>query len=473
MDYYRETQILVYPYNPYSPTDKPIKITTTIIFEHEEEQAKAKAFLKGVYGWTEGVHYAAVEVKTIKECGTKKGVPVTTDVTFPDIYSEVNSSPEYAGKILDKIEMAKQTKPQETGLSVFEEQAKSVNLPDIPKTMVIGGLDFSEELIQKEVDNIKKVVLKSQDDKATYDALKAKKQQFVKTRTAPENFRKDVVKPLADWQKKLKSQTDAYGELAKQGEDHCSAQMKIYEDWEEEQERLKQEATQALVKARTADLQSVEGIINPGSLHWTFKHLPSKLVENSDLEDMDDSEWNGLMAELEKSYNDAQEALRLEREAFEASKNSVFNTRMQMLQLVGGYQQQEGGSFLKNGHTLTEQQIRETLDADWMPLVMSHNEPKASPFAQQPTTKAEDKPAFGGFGNASGPFGGGSFGSAPAAQEEAPQQAEPSEPLFYESAIGKGSTARLYRTENIEEATAGLTAKLHTSFENGFSVIVY
>src|SRR5690606_568377 len=164
--------------------------------------------------------------------------------------------------------------PKETGLAAFEQQAKGINLPEIPKVMTIGGIEFSEALIKKEVDAAKKIVLKSDDDEETYLELVELKKRFVKTRTAPNNFRtKDVMPGINKWIKELKAQTDAYGELAQQGEDHCAKEITRYENWKEAKEREEAERVQKLIDQRTVDLQSVAGVINRDSLHWTFPYL--------------------------------------------------------------------------------------------------------------------------------------------------------------------------------------------------------
>lgn len=290
--------------------------------------------------------------------------------------------------------MTKKTEKQETGLAVFESEARKIMFPEIPKVMEIGGVTFSADLIRKEVEEVKKLKIEiiNPDDtvevaeakKKVYEELVEKRKQLVKTRTAPENFRKDVVSPLNKWMKDLKSQTDEYGKIAKEGEDHCAEQIEIWDNYEAEQERLRLEELQKKIDARIADLQSVGGILNRESLHWTFDHNPAKIVENPTLEDADDSEWNGLMAELEASLKKQKEEQAKKEEEFAAAKNAVYNARLQMIQLLGGYEQNLAGGYTKNGHLLTDDQIRNTPDADWMPLLTSHSTPKVvdNPFSQ-------------------------------------------------------------------------------------------
>lgn len=406
LNYHREIAIDIYQDNVVMQNSTKVKTVHTIVFEHEDNDAKAEAVLLKWYGWTKGVHYARFKTRVIKEEGTKIGLQESKEIKLTEIYQEPNSSPAYLRKkhqeeMAKKQETAEQT--EQTGVVVFEETAAKINLPDIPKVMTIGGVEFSEEAIKKEVAEAKKITVEIPLDtdtvevakakKANYETMVKKKNQFVKTRTAPDKFRQSVMKPINDWSKKLKAQTDAYGTLAKEGEEHCIKQIEVFDNWEAEQERLRLEAEQILIDKRTVDLQSVQGLINRESLHWTFEHMPSKIVENKDILAMDDSEWNGLMKELEDSVDAAAKKKAQQEAEFEASKNAVFNARVQMLQLM--QYQPEGENFTKNGHMVTPDIIRATAEADWFALIQSHNEPKAAPsnpFAAPPA-QAQQQPA--------------------------------------------------------------------------------
>lgn len=302
-------------------------------------------------------------------------------------------------------QMAKKTTTEvaTTAQSEFELRSKEIGLPTIPSTMVIGGVTFSEELIKKELDEVKKIKVEAplptdtremiEEKKKVYDLIVKKKGEFVKTRTQPEKFRTEISKPLNAWIKELKSRTDSFGALAKEGEQYCLDQAKIYEDWEAEQERIKADAEAELVKRRTLDLQSVLGIVNPQSLHWTFKHNPM-LVEHSEIVSMDDSEWNGVMKELEDSYKAAEAQAEADRQALIAAQNGVITARTQMLQLMQ-YAFDGSALYSKNGHTVNAADISKYSDADWMGLLTSHNTPKEAapnPFGTGQTSNVAPNP---------------------------------------------------------------------------------
>lgn len=397
-------------------------------------------------------------------------------------------------------EMTKKTTPikdvQRTEeLSVFADRAKSINLPAIPDVMLIGGLEYSEKLLRTEVSEVKKITLKNNEDKETYNVLLEKRKQLVKTRTAAEAFRKDVVKPLADWQKDLKAKTDLFGSIAIEGQDHCDAQIKIYEDWEAEQERLKQEALDKIINARIADLQSVQGILNPASGHWTFIHMPSKLVEHSFISTADDSEWNGLMKDLELSMQAEQDRITAEKAESEKNKNLVYTTRVQMLQLLG--YDQNGDNFYKNGHSVTPEIIRDTADVDWPLLINSHNTAKqnTNPFdtsvtkttadvqntesfvKEEPTEQQSNTP-FNPFAAFISPQTGQT--NTVAVETEKTQSEEKSATTlwlapFVERVLNK-TTLRIFPDEGLTEATEGITNESVTysgRWENGINFILF
>lgn len=388
------------------------------------------------------------------------------------------------------------TENTETGVTLFEDQAKKVNLPAIPKVMTIGGVEFSEAAIKKEVDAVKKIKLEiilptdtvevAEAKRKVYEELDKKRREFVKTRTQPEAFRKEAVKPVTNWAKSLKAQTDAYGNLAKEGELHCAEQIEIWDNYEAEQARIEAERVQKIVDARTADLQSVAGILNRDSLHWTFEHMPSKLVENTFLEEADDSEWNGLMAELEASLKKQKDEQAKKEEEFAAAKNAVYNARLQMIQLLGGYEQNLAGGYTKNGHLLTDDQIRSTPDADWMPLVLSHNTPKevTNPFTTAVPVQQEQRAETGTAPAATNPFAQFVQAVEESVAEQEPTAETQSEPesvlphtiwdyTFVEKTLGK-TTLRIFPIENQAEAVKNIgTIAFDGAWDNGLMFIIY
>lgn len=395
---------------------------------------------------SEGVHYDSITHEQITEISTT--IKSTTKMAK------------------SKATTTDATENATTGVVLFEDQAKKVNLPAIPKVMTIGGVEFSEAAIKKEVDAVKKIKLEiilptdtvevAEAKRKVYEELDEKRKKFVKTRTQPEAFRKETSKPVTDWAKSLKAQTDAYGNLAKEGELHCAEQIESWDNHEAEQKRIEDERIQKLVDSRTADLQSVYGILNRDSLHWTFAHTPSKLVENSFLEEADDSEWNGLMKELEGAVAAEKEAQAERDKEFEATKNALYNTRIQMLQLLGGYEKSATGDYTKNGHTLTDEQIRNTPETDWMSLITSHNKVKevVNPFAR---TTDKDEPMQSQPAAASNnPFG---IPAAPVAEDKLESKSSVPHTIwdktFVEQQLGK-TYIRMFAIENEQEAMKGV-----------------
>lgn len=484
MPRYRDVELTLFNRKPNSNEDYQVKQVCTIVFDEfhdgtpvRSEEEQVEAFLEKIYNWKKGLQYSHLSIKTLKE-HNKMAKKATTAAT----------------------------EEQTTELSVFETKAKGITLPEIPKVMNIGGVDMSEEAIKKAVDAVKKIVVdvpkqtdtvaEAEEKKKVYLSLVEKKNQFVKTRTGADKFRKDITDPLNNWSKKLKAQTDAFGTLSREGQEHCEAQIYIWENWEAEQERIKQEATKKLVDTRSAELLKVAGVLNPASLHWTFDHIPSKIVENLFLENADDSEWNGLMKELEDSF-EADKQAKIAREAeFEAAKSGIYKTRLQMIQMLGGYEQVEGG-YTKNGHTLTEDQIKNTSEDAWLPLIQSHQvaptnpfaAPIAQPVAQQesPVSTAPSEPTLNPFAQFAAPqenpasaFGAPTQGGEAIPVYDTIDEVQ-SEPVpctlwptdFVEQVLGK-TKIRMFPIEHQGVAMEGVhDVKYEGKFANGLMFVIF
>src|SRR5690606_25373199 len=135
----------------------------------------------------------------------------------------------------------------------------------------------------------------------------------------------------------------------KPGEDHCAEQMKIYEDWEAEQDRLETERVEKLVQERRELLQAIGGEMNVASFSWFFKYS-GKLIENYELEQWDDEDFTATYTELSEAY-EVHKAKELEKEQEAAkTKGLVAATRKQMLQLM--QYTENNGVYSKNGWTL-------------------------------------------------------------------------------------------------------------------------
>lgn len=352
---------------------------TFIVFHDEDPIQKAELKLKETYNWSKGFNYDHVRV-----------------VNQQIVKSEI------------KNKMAKKTESSKAVAVIAEEVVqKGIVLPEIPENLNIGGIEFSKETIQKEVDEAKKLVIGKitkddtveslQEKKKIYEELKDKKNRFVKTRTAPENFRKEVVKPINDFAKKLKVITDGYGEVAKSGEEHCLSQMKVYEDWEAEQQRLEQEAIDKRVKERSQQLTDIKGVINFESGHWTFPYAAHIIIEKDQIER--EYGWDELFNEVNESYQSHLKAEEAERAKTQGMAEALYNARVMLLDMMGGYEKTETG-YSKNGHTLTNDEITNTPDAEWKALIQSHNTPK------------QQVSSFGG-GFSGGSFGGGFANKTP------------------------------------------------------------
>lgn len=482
MTYHDILDVTIMQQRPGNTELYPTSSVRIIAFQDEDHEHKAELRLKEIFGYTKGVHYQGVKIKLVESIGTK-----TTE--------------EMGKQTTPKTEVEKTESSQE--VSVFEKSSTSISFPVIPKNITIGGVEFSEAAIQKEVDAVKKVVIKDPALPASqkiYKELLEKKNKFVKTRTAPENFRKGVSAPINSFLKELKAQTDAYGNLAKQGEEHCEAQIAVYENWEAEQQRLQQEAAEKQLQERRELLQTVGGTMNVAALSWTFDHSPQKLVENHEIVDLDESDFNALVEELQKSLDDHEEKEKAKQAAVEATSQALVGARKQILVLMQYTETPLG--FQKNGHTVGLTQMQTLSDADWMTLLGSHNEPlqqttaptQVPPVAQQanaPQPAVQGGNPFAGHGGPS-PFGQNNqftaaapsqpanpfVQSAPVVQQQSGQTIDQLAFLFTDKpyidvVISAKSVSRLYRTDKVADASQGVEVTFNADYGNGLSNLIY
>src|SRR5690606_593900 len=195
-------------------------------------------------------------------------------------------------------------------------------------------------------------------------------------------------------------------------------------------------------------------------------------------------------AELEASVKAKKEKEAAERAEFEAAKGAVFNARIQMLQLVGGYENPQQGLYTKNGHTLTDEQIRSTSDADWMPLVLSHNTPKevTNPSAAPTPTQPETQRVTNGTSTGVNPNPFEQFAQAIEPTAEAPAEQTISEVAaqeesflphtiwdipYVEKALGK-TTLRIFPIEHQAEGAKNIGDIAYDGkWDNGLMFIIY
>lgn len=447
MNYHRIVEVYVYPSHPLGFKTKPTKYVNIIAFADEDLDLKAEKRLKELYGWDKGFHYNYLETKVVSEEGTKSN---------------------------NNLEMAKTTAKATTDVAVFEEQAKGLTLPVIPKEMIIGGITFSEESIKKEVDAVKKISIEVPLDtdtkdildkkKKDYEEMKTKKNAFVKTRTAPETFRTAVMKPINAWGKGLKAQIDAYGALAIQGENHCLAEMKKYEDWETEQANKQRLAEEQRLKDRSQQLSNLQGVRNFESGHWTFPWGPEFIVEESAL--TAEFGWDDEFAKIQAGFEAYQKEEEARKQQASVVADALVSSRAMLLEMM--QYSKQGDNFLKNGHVLTLDKIKTANDAEFKELLNLHNTPvqqasTPNPFSSPQTVPnlPNDEPqkpqGFGGSfgaGSSTSPFA--AFG-APANTDTAPAVAPaiitewPEGTIFVEYAL-TNTVLRVYPTENLQEA---------------------
>lgn len=448
-----------------------IKRFRTIFFEGDDIQQKAKAIIQKLYKLQYNKDYNLINTSFIESIGEK-----------------IMSKKEEA----TTIEIGEEVKDTKAVIP-FEEAVKKIYLPEIPNSFILGGVEISTAAIKKKSAEVLKIKLADEKDKATYERLKKHASELTKTRTSTKKFREDTSKKVNAWNKNFKKIVqDDIEEALKPAEDHCAAQIKIYTDYEAEQLRLEEERKEKQVQDRRVLLQAVGGDMNIASFSWTFKHHAA-LIENSDLEEWADVEFDTLHQELQASY---QAQLKKEQEAKEdadKTKTLFINTRKQMLQLMG--YTLEGNEYLKNGHRLPETAVATLSEDGWMEMLTMHNTPveqAPSPFAKAQTApapasaSAPTQSTGGGFN----PFGSKPVQPVPVAQSEPTAfggtVSQEAKEVTREEALAvlfegidhvefalTNTTVRLFPTSSKEKALEGVQPVFQGDFSNDLSFTIY
>lgn len=292
-------------------------------------------------------------------------------------------------KVEEPVQGTETAQTENTAVVIFDKAAENIvnALPDIPKEMNIGGVDYSVEKIKEAVQLVKSIKVELPEEgesheqflakQKVYEEMKENKKKLQKTRTQAEAFRKKISTPFNNWVKALKQVTDGFGEAAKEGEDYATEQIQKWEDYEEAKRQEEENRLRKQVEERTFQLQQLGGILDPTVNYWRFNHSIESEIDNTKLIDMDDSEWNGYIQKVEQAYNIAKAKEEAEKAELIALREKAYTARVQMLQLM--QYEPSGESFIKNGYTITPEDIKSLTDDVWMSTLMSHNTPKPEP----------------------------------------------------------------------------------------------
>lgn len=290
---------------------------------------------------------------------------------LPDYTTEFNISNH---KLNNNIEMAK-NEIVSTKLIAIEDVEVGV-LPPAPAEFTLGGVKFSVHAIEKAVEAVKKHKItdaSSKDAKKTYEFLKEKRQEFVKTRTSAATARKKITDPIDAWKKEFKLKVeDEIGQAAKKGEEYCLSQIKVYEDYEAEQKRLEEVAKAKLVTERSKELLELGGQMNPESEHWTFPYAPHLTVEKKEIEV--EVGWEGILEKVKDEHTAHQKKLEAERKEKEEALKSVISARSMMLEMLGYTKTDKG--FSKDDASISEEELSSLTDADFKALIEANKAPK-------------------------------------------------------------------------------------------------
>lgn len=446
----------VYVYPPQFMGNKPepqFKVAI-IVFEGDDPDTAAERRLNEIYRWEKGFHYSELLTKYIKTEST------------------TNKSENKMAKKATTSELVK-----------IEETIK-LDFPVITDKFNLGGVDISPEIIKEKVDEVMKIKLESDSDKETYAILKSKATELQKLRTATKKFREEKAKPINEFLKNFKAKVeDATKDAVKPGEDHCAAEMKKYEDWEAEQKAAEQRKIDARILERSKQLSDIQGVKNFESGHWTFPYAPEFIIEQSSLES--EFGWDDEFSPVKLAFDEHLKAKEQEDAKNAEMVNALINSRKMLLEMMQYTEQ--NSLYMKNGHVINVDQIRDTPDAQWKELIQSHN----TPVTQQESPFSAPQESFGSSGfaaasqtqeNAHNPFA--QF-ATPAQQDQVPAQevveeavkgifTEWSEDVKFVEASLNATTLRVFPSEFAEESgNVDKVVGFKGELGNGLHFIIY
>jgi len=288
------------------------------------------------------------------------------------------------------------SEPQ-TGAAVVKFEEK-INVPVIPATLNINGVELNITKLKKEVDTVKKMKINGLGDEKGYNEATAKLKELRKLRTGSEAWRKKVMAPVLKFQKDLKKQIDDAGDLCEEAEKYLEAEIKPIDDAILIARQKAEEAKDELAKTRTAELIAVGGV-HDGVGTINFPLDPGLFVLSEDLRTLVDEAYLVTYYEAKRLFDDEQtrlqgiedekqqEQLKLKSQVEDLNAERT-EFRKEQLEMKG-YSFVEERGFYNETIVITEEQIR-TLDAAaWKALL---NPPVVEvPEVKEETEDEKDK----------------------------------------------------------------------------------
>lgn len=202
----------------------------------------------------------------------------------------------------------------EDNIETTELATISVSVPVIPDVLNINGVEFSEEKLRNEVDEIRKLTLKDDFDEEGYLKIKETKSRLTKTRTGAQKWRTQTSKPLTDFNSRLKKKVDDGCAIISEGEEYLESIIVPYENYRET-ERLRIENEKEAKAVERGLLIKAIGFENNGAGTWDFTLDGADFILHSTLKDWNDEQFNMEYERFKAIWDAEQERLKAEEEA--------------------------------------------------------------------------------------------------------------------------------------------------------------
>jgi len=282
------------------------------------------------------------------------------------------------------------------GLARIEDK---VNLPVIPETLNINGVELNIAILTSEIAEVEKMAIAGVTDKEGYDKAVAKLKSISKLRTTSEAWRKKVMAPVLKFGKDLKKPIDEAAELCKKGEKHLEDIIAPIDNYIEEQRLLAEQEKDRVAAVRAEEIVAMGGVLKNGT--YNFEHDGGIFILASDLRALNEEDYKKATVDIELAWKEETDRLQAIKDAEEAEQNKLKaqlqdlnaeRTEFRKEQLeMKGYALGETINdvwFKGDGEGITEEQIL-TLDAaGWKALFVPVPVVAPEPEVQQQTSFA-------------------------------------------------------------------------------------
>lgn len=363
-----EIEIKVYRENKVLKTNDVIKTVHTVLLDGEDPQEKAQSFLNKHYDWEIGLHYDSVKVTEVKQIKSENKMAKKKEVI------------EEAQVIEETVKEVSIQEVETADVEELNDTKFEAKLPAIPETFIVNGKEHSLAQvadIKKRADDLKKKATpESYEDKEIWESINELRLEAKDQRTKLEGQRKKLVKPIQDVLSTLKSKTDEIGNAAKEVEDDLQKLIDYRDNWEAEQERIRQAEIAKRTEKRKEQLREVGGKFDFENGVFSFEHDPATFINSDQLSEMTDEEFEeelfGLQASFKAEQDHIEEQKKQQQEVV-AAANAVKEQLVGMREMIlgsAGYESSPLG-WSKAGFTITTEQIETLENTEFMTLAMN------------------------------------------------------------------------------------------------------